>query len=62
MSVKAKFCSTIGDLQDREMKNFIEAVGVEDYDRASRTLESLAAMYELGLDICEIDNRRRRRD
>ena len=61
MSVKSKFCITISDLQEMEMKNFIESVEGQDYDRASRTLESLGAMYELGLDICEVDNRRKRR-
>ena len=43
------------------MQEFIDAVEVFDYRKAGESLESLGAMQELGMDICEIGGGRRQR-
>ena len=60
MSVKSQFCRTLSRVQEKEMKEFIDAVDKRNYNKASNLLESLGAMQELGMDICEIGERRRR--
>ena len=42
------------------MQEFVDAVDKRNYNKASNLLESLGAMQELGMDICEIGERRRR--
>ena len=43
------------------MQEFIDAVDKRNYNKASNLLESLGAMQELGMDICEIEVRRKDR-
>ena len=50
---------TLDHLKEKEMKEFIEAVKKRNYNKASNLLESLGAMQELGMDICEIGRRRK---
>ena len=60
MSVKPRFCQTLSRVQEKEMKEFIDAVDKRNFNKASNLLESLGAMQELGMDICEIGERQRR--
>ena len=59
MSVKSRFCMTLDHLKEKEMKEFIDAVERRNFNKASNLLESLGAMQELGMDICEIGTRRK---
>ncbi len=61
MSVRSQFCSTLGSVQEKEMQEFIDAVASKNYRKAANILESLGAMTELGLDICDIGGTRRER-
>ena len=45
--------------KEKEMQEFIDAVDKRNYNKASNLLESLGAMQELGMDICEIGQRRK---
>ena len=59
MSVKSQFCRTLSRVQEKEMQEFIDAVDKRNFNKASNLLESLGAMQELGMDICEIPRPRR---
>ena len=59
MSVRSRFCAKLNSVQEKEMKEFIDAVDKRNYNKASNLLESLGAMQELGMDICEIGGKRR---
>jgi len=59
MSVKSQFCQTLNQVQEKEMQEFIDAVDKRNFNKASNLLESLGAMQELGMDICEIPRPRR---
>ncbi len=61
MSIRSQFCETLDGVKEKEMREFIEAVNKRNYRKAADILESLGAMTELGMDICEIGNGRRRR-
>ncbi len=61
MSVRSQFCATLGSVQEKEMQEFIDAVTSKNYRKAANILESLGAMTELGLDLCEIGGQRRER-
>lgn len=50
---------TLDHLKEKEMKEFIEAVEKSNFNKASNLLESLGAMQELGMDICELPGKRR---
>ncbi len=52
MSVKSRFCKVLTEVKEKEMKAFIEAVESFEYSKAAESLESLAAMQELTMDIC----------
>ncbi len=52
MSVKSRFCKVLEKLKEKEMQDFIEAVDLLEYSKAAKSLESLAAMQEFGIDIC----------
>ncbi len=52
MSVKSRFCKVLSEVKNKEMLAFIEAVKLLEYSKAAESLESLAAMQELGLEIC----------
>ena len=60
MSVKSQFCKTLTRVQEKEMQEFVDAVDRRNYNKASNLLESLGAMQELGMDICEIPRPRRK--
>lgn len=59
MSVKSRFCKVLSKVQEKEMKAFIDAVDANRYSKAADSLESLGAMQELGMDICEVGRRKR---
>ncbi len=52
MSIKSRFCKVLEKLKEKEMQDFIEAVELFEYSKAAESLESLAAMQELTMDIC----------
>jgi len=52
MSVKSRFCKVLSEVKEKEMQAFIEAVEIFEYSKAAESLESLAAMQELTMDIC----------
>lgn len=52
MSVKSRFCKVLSEVKKKEMLAFIEAVEIFEYSKAAESLESLAAMQELGLELC----------
>jgi len=52
MSVKSRFCKVLSQVKEKEMLAFIEAVDIFEYSKAAESLESLAAMQELTMDIC----------
>ncbi len=52
MSVKVRFCKVLEKLKEKEMQDFIDAVETLEYSKAAESLESLAAMQELGMDLC----------
>jgi len=52
MSVKSRFCKVLSEVKKKEMLAFIEAIENEKYSRAAESLESLAAMQELGFEVC----------
>ena len=54
MSVKSQFCKVLSEVKEKEMLAFIEAVEKNRYSKVAESLESLAAMQELGMDICKI--------
>ena len=58
MSVRSQFCATLGSVQEKEMQEFIDAVTAKNYRKAANILESLGAMTELGMDICEIGGKK----
>lgn len=60
MSVRSRFCTKLNSVQEKEMQEFIDAVDKRNFNKASNLLESLGAMQELGMDICEIDPRRKK--
>ena len=59
MSVKSQFFRTLNRVQEKEMQDFIDAVDKRNFNKASNLLESLGAMQELGMDICEIGRSRK---
>ncbi len=61
MSVRSQFCQTLDRVQEKEMQEFIEAVNSNNYRKAANILESLGAMTELGMDLCEFGGKRRER-
>jgi len=61
MSVRSQFCATLDNVQEKEMQEFIDAVTSKNYRKAANILESLGAMTELGLDLCDIGSKRRDR-
>ncbi len=61
MSVKSRFCKVLTEVKEKEMREFIEAVNKRNFRKAADILESLGAMTELGIDICDIGEGRRRR-
>jgi len=61
MSVRSQFCATLDNVQEKEMQEFIDAVTSKNYRKAANILESLGAMTELGLDLCDIGGKRRER-
>lgn len=61
MSVRSQFCETLDGVKEKEMSDFIEAVSKRNFRKAADILESLGAMTELGMDICEIGEGRRRK-
>ncbi len=52
MSVKSRFCKVLTEAKEKEMLAFIDAVKSLEYSKAAESLESLAAMQELGMEIC----------
>jgi len=52
MSVKSRFCKVLTEVKEKEMLAFIEAVELFEYSKAAESLESLAAMQELGMELC----------
>ena len=54
MSIKSQFCETLDGVKEKEMREFIEAVNKRNFRKAADILESLGAMTELGMDICDI--------
>ena len=42
----------LSEVKEKEMLAFIKAVGTKEYSKAAESLESLAAMQELGMEIC----------
>ena len=61
MSIKSQFCETLDSVKEKEMREFIDAVNKRNYRKAADILESLGAMTELGMDICDIGERRERK-
>lgn len=54
MDIKSRFCNVLSEVKEKEMLDFMEAVEKKRYMKAAESLESLAAMQELGMDICDI--------
>ncbi len=52
MSVKSRFCKVLSEVKEKEMQAFIDAVETNEYSKAAESLESLAAMQELGMELC----------
>ncbi len=61
MSIRSQFCETLDGVKEKEMREFIDAVNKRNFRKAADILESLGAMTELGMDICDIGERRRRK-
>lgn len=61
MSIRAKFCRTLTKAQEEEMKNFIEAYGKRDIEKAASVVESLGILGELNEFLCEPKRRPRKR-